>query len=516
MALRSHAPASAVRASTARGSIVVVSNRLPVVLERDPRGGWVLKAGSGGLVTALQPVLRRDGGTWIGWPGVDVDGSGEVQEILDGRYEGRGYGVRAIGLSKQEQEDFYLGFSNQVVWPLFHGFPERCNFHPRFWDAYRTVNRKFARGVAEVLDGRELIWVQDYHLMGVADALRGMKVRQPIAFFLHTPFPALDVFRKLPWRLVLLRSLLRHDLIGFQTDRDREKFVHTLRCLVPDVEIEADGGLPTVRTDSRSVKLGVYPISIDADEFAEAAAKERVRQEARRIRQELVAHSGRDPDSHVGVLGVDRLDYTKGLTRKLRAFQQALRRHPELRGNVTLTQLVVPSREGIPEYDALKARIDGLVGEICGEFTDGGWSPIRYEYGRWSRSRLLAHYRAARVALVTPLQDGMNLVAKEFCAASIDDDGVLVLSEHAGAAAQLHADALLVNPYDLDQLTSAIHRSCTMDPAERWARMRRMREGIRRQDIHWWAESFLRDAQARGGRTPGRRIPRPSRFPEVR
>jgi len=252
------------------------------------------------------------------------------------------------------------------------------------------------------------------------------------------------------------------------------------------------------------VGLGVFPISIDVDKFAGASEGEPARIMAKPITKELTSARA-DAGSHVVILGVERLEYTKGLIQKPRAFRQTLRRHPERQGNVTLVQLVAPSREEIQGHASLKNQIDRLVGEISGEFNRVGWSPIRYDYGRWNRNELVAHYRAARVALVKPLQDGMNLVAKESCAASTDDDGVLILSEHAGAAAQLHADALLVKPYDEDQFASAIHRACTMGPGERKARMRRMGEAIRRQDIHWWAESILGSIRDGAGRSASRR-----------
>ncbi|TVP45625.1 MAG: trehalose-6-phosphate synthase [Gemmatimonadales bacterium] len=488
--------------------MVVVSNRLPVVLTPVDEEGWTVEPGAGGLVTALEPVLQRIAGTWVGWPGVDVRQVEEVQELLDRGSGDRGFEVRAIGLSPEEEERFYLGFANQVIWPLFHGFPERCRFQEEFWDCYLDVNGRFADGIVDELEGEDLIWVHDYHLMGVAKALRERGVRQPICFFLHTPMPTLDVFRKLPWRLALLESLLEHDLVGFHTERDRENFLHAVRCLLPDEAVEREGSLVRVGDGSRTARVGVFPISIDAREFAETAATEGVRLHALRLRQALPGFVDEDPDSHLMLLGVDRLDYTKGLPQKLRAYQTMLRRHPEMLGRVTLVQLVVPSREDIPLYEALKDEVDQLVGEISGEFSQENWSPIRYEYGQWAREKLLAHYRAARVALVTPLQDGMNLVSKEFCASSVDGDGVLVLSEHAGSASQLHSGAILVNPYHEEELAEAMHRACTMGAAERKRRMSKLRQIVASQDIHWWTDSFLKAARGDRSRRE-RRWPRP-------
>jgi trehalose 6-phosphate synthase/phosphatase len=492
--------------------MVVVSNRLPVVLTRDARKKWRIEPGSGGLVTALEPVLRRIQGTWVGWPGVSLGHISEVQELLDQDAEDRGYAVRTVGLSPEEEERFYLGFANQVIWPLFHGFPARCRFQEEFWDCYLDVNRRFADGIVDQVRGGEVIWVHDYHLMGVASHLRTRSVREPICFFLHTPMPPLEVFRKLPWRLPLLESLLDHDLLGFQTERDTENFLHAVRSLLPAHEVEREGNLVRIDHARAATRVGAFPISIDVREFADTAASEAVRIHAVRLRQALPGFDEADPDSHLMLLGVDRLDYTKGLPQKLQAYRAVLRRHDELRGRVTLVQLVVPSREDIPLYEALKEEIDQLVGEISGEFSHEGWSPIRYEYGQWDREALLAHYRAARIALVTPLQDGMNLVAKEYCAANVDEDGVLVLSEHAGAASQLHPHVILVNPYHVEELATAIHAACVMGAEERKARMSRLRELVSEQDIHWWTDSFLRAAV---GDRPGseRRWPRPPTLP---
>jgi trehalose 6-phosphate synthase/phosphatase len=490
--------------------LVVVSNRLPVVLQQRAGGDWNLERGSGGLVTALQPVLKGSSGLWLGWPGVEDGDWEEVDSLLRKESEGLGYDLRGVGLSADEEEDFYLGFSNQVVWPLFHDFQGRCNFRPRFWRAYTEVNRKFAEALA--LEAREgdFVWIHDYHLMGVAEAARREGVRLPTGFFLHIPFPPLDLFLKLPWRFPILRSLLHYDLVGFQTARDRDNFLHAVRCLVPGVELQERGRLTSVAVGSGTVSVGVFPISIDVEEFGGVAKTEAV---TRRAETLLAAHRTPGPDGPeptIVLLGVDRLDYSKGIPHKLRGFRLALRNYPELRGRVTLVQLVVPSREDIPEYHEMKEEIDRLVGETVGEFTRPGWSPIHYRYGRWDRPELVAHYRMARIALVTPLKDGMNLVAKEYCMASPNADGVLILSEHAGATAQLQNDALLVNPYDVEDVARTIHRAYHLSGTERRARMRRLQEGIRRQDIHWWVRSFLHAARGTDGGEedlPGRYVP---------
>jgi trehalose 6-phosphate synthase/phosphatase len=463
--------------------LVMVSNRLPVVLSQARGGDWRMERGSGGLVTALEPALRRSEGLWIGWPGVDESELAEVEPVLERESEQLGYRVSGIGLTEQEQEDFYRGFSNQVIWPLFHDFQTQCNFDPDFWAAYRSVNRKFAAGVEREAGPKDFVWVHDYHLMGLGEELRAGGIRRDSGFFLHIPFPPLDLFLKLPWRFEILRSLLHFDLIGFQTMRDTENFLHAIRSLLPGVRLVTEGRITSGRIGTRTVRIGAFPISIDFDEFASTAAEPQVEARSRELLEPY-----RD---RIMLLGVDRLDYSKGIPHKLQGFRLALREYPELQERVTLVQLVVPSREDIPQYDEMKREIERLVGEISGEFTRPGWLPIHYQYGRWDREELIAHYRAARVALVTPLKDGMNLVAKEYCASNLDEEGVLVLSEHAGATAQLAEGALLVNPYDVEDVARTIHRACEMEEDERRRRMKKLRARIREEDIHWWVRTFL-------------------------
>jgi trehalose 6-phosphate synthase/phosphatase len=467
--------------------MIVVSNRLPLVLSQEAEGEWHLDRGSGGLVTAMEPVLKDHGGVWIGWPGVDQEEMPEVDALLQRESEKLGYRVRGVGLSPRERDDFYLGFANQVIWPLFHDFQSQCNFDPSFRDAYREVNRRFAEVVAREADVGDFIWAHDYHLMALAEELRAKGVEARMGFFLHIPFPPADFFVKLPWRFGLLRSLLQYDLIGFQTARDRKNFLQCLATLMPDAGVEGEGRVVRVRPDDRTVRVGIFPISIDVDEFTEVASSEAVSERVARIWAEF-------PSRQI-ILGVDRLDYSKGIPHKLEGYRLALARYPELQEKVSLVQLVVPSREDIREYDAMRREIERLVGRISGEFTRPGWVPIHYQYGRWDRPELIAHYRAAHVALVTPLKDGMNLVAKEFCTCSLEGNGVLILSEHAGSTAQLQHDAILVNPYDVEGVAEAIHRACTMPVEERRARMQRMRKKIREEDIFWWVDSFRRAAR---------------------
>lgn len=473
-----------------RAGLIVASNRLPFVLTRGEDGRLKSVPGSGGLVTALVPVLRDRGGTWVGWPGI-AGYREDLQAHLAEATEKSGYRLKPVLMSEEERHKFYHGFANEIVWPLFHDLPTFCNFlDPSYWRAYLNVNRKFAQVIAEDSRREDFIWVQDYHLMTVAMELRKLDVASRIGFFLHIPFPPLDIYVKLPWRFQLLRALLDYDVIGLQTLRDRRNFIQCVRTLIPDVEITGKGSVLTVKIPGREVRVGVFPISIDYNTHVKHAAAEPVHAEVERLRAAL-------PNRQL-LLGVDRLDYTKGIPHRLAAFRHALTRYPELHEKVTLIQVVVPSREDIPRYHELKVEIEHLVGEINGQFTrPGGWVPIHYVFRRLTRVELLAYYRAAQIALVTPLKDGMNLVAKEYCTCSLEEDCVLILSEFAGAAAQLQRGALLVNPYDVEGVADAIYRAYSMPLEERRLRMRRLRRSIRRNDIFWWANSFLKAAIAR-------------------
>lgn len=462
--------------------IVVVSNRLPLVIERD-EGGLSARPGAGGLVTAMTPILRKRGGLWIGWAGpVEPDEPG-IPDMLGEYSAQQGYEVAPVFLTDAEQEGFYQGFSNEIIWPLFHDLQTRCNFDPDYWTSYLSVQKKFSAVVRSRLHESDFIWVQDYHLIGLGAQLRADGVRQRLGFFLHIPFPAPDIFSKLPWRRETLEALLRYDTVGFQTPRDRENFTDCVKRYMPGVRCRRRGALLVMEHPRGSTFVGVFPIGIDFREFAEMAASGHVSERVRTLRREL-------PEGQV-ILSVDRLDYTKGVPYRLHALRLALQRYPELHRNVTLFQLIVPSRSDVGEYQALKAEIEQLVAQVNGEFTEPGWVPIHYVYNSVDRDELVSYYRVADAALITPLNDGMNLVAKEYVACQIDGDGVLILSEFAGAAEQLRRDAILVNPYDYEGVAEAIRNVATMALEERRVRMRRLRASVRRQDVFWWLKRFL-------------------------
>ncbi|MCE5254218.1 MAG: trehalose-6-phosphate synthase [Actinomycetia bacterium] len=465
--------------------LIVVSNRLPYVLESHARDKWTLRPGSGGLVTALLPVLRDRGGIWIGWSGTTEEVPG-IDEIFRGASREAGYVLKPVSLTQEEVDRYYHGYSNESVWPLFHDLQSRCDFEPEYWHTYVKVNRRFADALAEDCGPDDFVWVHDYQLMDVAHHVRERGDSADLAFFLHIPFPAPDIFMKLPERNAVLTSLLAYDLVGFQTQRDRRNFIQCVRTLVKHARVRVEGHLHVVRIGEREMRVGNFPIGIDADAFARSAIAPEVEERLRSVR---ASYAGRQI-----VLGLDRLDYTKGIPQRLRAFADLLERFPEVRGRIHLVQVVVPSREGIPEYDALRVEIERLVGGINGRYAELGWVPIHYLYRSLSQTELLAFYRSADIALITPLKDGMNLVAKEFCASNVEENSVLILSQFAGAAAQLGQAALVVNPYDVEETADAIYNAFCMNQGERRYRMRTLRRNVRTQNVFWWVDSFMRAA----------------------
>jgi trehalose 6-phosphate synthase/phosphatase len=465
--------------------LIVVSNRLPYVLERQEDSEWTLQPGSGGLVTALLPVLRNRGGIWIGWPG-STEESPEIRDIFRKTSRQAGYLLEPVPLTSEEVDAYYYGYSNSTIWPLFHDLQSQAMFDPAYWRAYDHVNRKFAAAVLSVCRPDDFVWVHDYQLMDVARHVQNTICLANLAFFLHIPFPSPDIYMKLPERQTLLDSLMCYDLLGFQTLRDRRNFVQCVRTLIKNARVRVEGNLHVIRTEDREFRVGSFPIGIDSTSMASRAASPEVQDRLRIVRH-------RFEDRQI-VLGLDRLDYTKGIPHRLRAFADLLERYPEVRGKISLFQVVVPSRVGIREYDELKQEIERLVGEINGRYSEVGWVPVHYFFRSLDQTELLAFYRVASIALVTPLKDGMNLVAKEFAACSLEEDSVLILSQFAGAAAQLGRAALTINPYDIEATADAIYAAFRMSPGERRYRMRRLRRNVRDQNVFWWVDSFMRAA----------------------
>jgi len=487
MSQASTATAGRRRNSSAKGRLVVASNRLPVVLRQNSEGRWEASPGAGGLVSAMTPVLRHRGGTWVGWPGIPSEESADLTTALRGVSEEGGFTFRPVALSAREVDGFYLGFANEIIWPLFHDMPTRSNYDPEFWSCYQSANQQFADTLADTCEKGDYLWVHDYHLMSTGAMLKASGYQGDIGFFLHIPFPADEIFVQLPWRRQVLRDLAAYDLIGFQTHRDRRNFLACMKMLFPGTQVVGKGHVVSVRiplgNDWRRLRAGVFPISIDYRALAQRARSDAVTEYCDRIRSDLQGRSM--------VLGVDRLDYSKGIPHRLRAFRTLLRQHPEMHEKITLIQHVVPSRGTIPEYEKLRHEIDYLVSEINAEFTLSGWVPIHYVCRNLQIDELVAYYRAAKVMLVTSLKDGMNLVAKEFVASQVEGDGVLILSEFAGAAAQLQKGAMLVNPHDVEGVAEAVMAAVHMDMEERRARLQKLRRAVREFDIFRWVDAFL-------------------------
>ena len=471
VSLVSNLPGAEAKPAHFQGRVVVVSNRLPFTIARTA-GGLDRTASAGGLVSALAPVLRSRGGTWVGWPGIDLKPH-EVLPLGDDPYD-----VKTLRLDEREIAHYVHGFSNRTLWPLMHSLPARARFERVDFRVYREVNERFAElAVAAVVDDEDLIWIQDYHLMLAPEFVRRRSPRARMAFFHHVPFPPYDIFRLLPWDRELLRGLLACDLIGFHVKGYADNF---LDCVEKRLGSRVDRDAMIVEHGKRSVQIGVFPIGIDFDDFAKRAE---------------AAPPGSRLDGERIVLGLDRLDYTKGIPERIRSFERLLELHPEHRGTITLLQLAVPSRSQVAEYRELKREIDELVGRVNGRFATARWSPIRYLFRSINSEELASLYRDADAALVTPLRDGMNLVAKEFVASQVDDPGVLILSRMAGAAETMR-EALLVNPYDIDENAEAIHRALTMDEHERSSRMAALRRREARDDVTNWVSNFL-EATAR-------------------
>jgi alpha,alpha-trehalose-phosphate synthase [UDP-forming] len=484
---------------------VVAACRLPVDRVVDGHGGeaeW--RPSPGGLVSALEPVMREAGGAWVGWPG----GTGEGP----GPFDVAGLHLVGVGLSAEDVSDYYEGFCNATLWPLYHDVIAPPEFRRPWWDAYVRVNRRFARAAAEQAAAGATVWVNDYQLQLVPQMLREQRSDLRIGVFIHIPFPGYEIFAQLPWRRQIVAGLLGADLIGFQRDGDATNFRRACRraaglstsgslVRVPAEEQApadtagagrpAGGRAARPLPASRQVRTATFPISIDSAGFAQIAGREEVRERANGLRKALG-----EPD--VVLLGIDRLDYTKGILHRLTAFGELL---SEARFGSLRTALVLvasPSRERVEQYRLLREEVEGAVSRINGEHAELGSPPIHYLHQTYLAEEMAAMYLAADVMLVTSLRDGINLVAKEYVACRADDTGALVLSEFTGAADEL-SGAFLVNPHDIEGMKDAIVRAATVPPAEARRRMRAMRRRVREFDVSHWAASFLGALQRTAG-----------------
>ncbi len=442
---------------------------------------------AGGLTSALDPMMRNCDGTWVAWGRGDADfevcdSGGKIRVPEDGDKQ---YDLKRIELTEDEKEGFYYGFSNEVLWPISHSLPERTTlsdfkYTKENWKIYRRVNKKYADAVMEEISGDdELIWIHDYHLTLLAKMIKEEYPDADIALFWHIPWPSWETFGTLPWRNEIMDGLLANDFIGVHTDTIKENFLYCARRL--GASVDEKGG--KIHWNDDVTQVNSVPIGIDYQMFNSMAQKESNRKEAENLREKFRTDKI--------ILSVDRLDYTKGIPQRLDAFELFLEEYPEFREEVTLVQRIPPSRSNVKEYQSTLERINKMVGEINGKYEKVGWSPVK-SFHRYlpQQEMLIPYYLSADVALVTPLNDGMNLVSKEYVACS--DDGVLILSEFAGAKEKLD-EAILVNPWNTEEVAEAIKKALTMPEAERKERLKSMKEKVKQKNLEWWRKRFIND-----------------------
>ncbi|MDT9597433.1 alpha,alpha-trehalose-phosphate synthase (UDP-forming) [Sphingosinicella rhizophila] len=461
--------------------LIVISNR--VSGQRNP-------AAQGGLSVALAAALREYRGLWFGW-------SGNQTEHFTGHIDLQrhdGVTTATIDLEEQDVDEYYNGYANRTLWPLFHYRIDLAEYDRSFGSGYERVNERFAETVTPLIEPDDLVWVHDYHLIPLGSQLRERGITNRIGFFLHIPWPPSRLLVSLPFHKRLVRSLLAYDLIGFQTEEWLDSFRHYIERELGG-HVDPDG---TVHVDGRTVKAAAFPIGIDYKEFQEAAGSEVAREACLRLRKSAGG-------KHV-VIGVDRLDYSKGLEERFAGYRRFLEEHGDRRGDIFLLQIAPPSRGEVHTYEAIREHLDELSGRINGDFADVDWVPIRYVNQGYPREELAGFYRASEIALITPLRDGMNLVAKEYIAAQDPDNpGVLILSRFAGAALQLE-DALLVNPYSKDEISDALHRALEMPRDERIRRWEAMIRSVREDDVVKWRHQFVAELEGCAATSKGPNI----------
>jgi trehalose 6-phosphate synthase len=448
--------------------LVVVSNRIA--------GGSQNGQTSGGLAVGIEAALRASGGVWFGWSG-EVTESAEAKPTL---HRSGAVTYAKLDLQKQDYDEYYTGFANRVLWPLFHFRPDLVDFRRDDYAGYKRVNRRFAQELARLLQPDDIVWVHDYHLMMLGHELRQLGINLPCGFFLHTPFPPGELFRTLPPHAELMRAMASYDLVGFQTDADADGY---LSSLAHDRQSRVGIERGIVRAHGREQRVAVFPIGIDVDDIATMAAQSVGSKYRQRLHESL--------RNRALMVGVDRLDYSKGLLQRFIAFERLFELFPETRGRLTFLQIAPPTRSDVPEYLQIRRTLEEETGHINGRFAEFDWTPLRYLNKSFNRRTLMGFLRAADIGMVTPLRDGMNLVAKEYVAAQDPaDPGVLVLSSFAGAANELDA-ALQVNPLDVDAVAEALNQALAMPLEERRERHAAMMAVLRRNDITAWRENFV-------------------------
>jgi trehalose 6-phosphate synthase/phosphatase len=452
---------------------IIVSNRLPVKVTKEA-GHLNFQASEGGLATGLGSIYKQGDNLWIGWPGLLINQGIERINVTE---KLKGENMHPIFLTQEEIKNYYEGFSNETLWPIFHYFSQYSEYNDTFWDYYVKVNKKFCDEVVAFVEAGDTLWIHDYQLLLLPEMVRSKFPDLSIGFFLHIPFPSYEIFRLLPWRRKLLNGMLGSDLVGFHTYDDMRHFLSSVSRL-------AGFGYSTgqVNKPDRKVMVDSFPMGIDYKKYAEAAAAPETIEREVRYRTSL-------GDQQL-VLSIDRLDYSKGLPQRLKAFERFLHQYPEFKEKVSLVMLVVPSRDRVPKYQELKEEVDLLVGRINGQFGRINWTPVHYFYRSLPLEALSGFYRMAHVALVTPMRDGMNLVCKEFIASKLNKKGVLILSEMCGASKEL-SEAILINPNDINAIVDALYRALTMPEEEQIAHIDVMQKSLQRYNIHHWVNMFM-------------------------
>ena len=454
------------------GKTIIISNRLPVKIEQE-NNELVYKASEGGLATGLNSVFKQGNNLWVGWPGLAIEKSQE-QEVDSNLIKQH---MKPVFLSSEEIEDFYEGFSNETLWPNFHYFNQYTVYKEELWLAYQRVNQKFAEILSEELEDDDTVWIHDYQLLLLPQLIRAISPNATIGFFLHIPFPSYESFRLLPWRRALLNGMLGADFLGFHTYDDMRHFLSSVNRLAG---LGNSNG--TIKVKNRLIKADALPMGIDYEKYAASAQDPETLAREARYRKSI--------GTVKLILSIDRLDYSKGITQRLRAFELFLSKYPYFKEKVSLFMVVVPSRDSVSKYKQLKEEIDLLVGRINGQFSKLNWTPIHYFYRSFPLPALSAFYRISDVALVSPMRDGMNLVCKEYVASRLDKKGVLILSEMAGASKEL-SDAIIVNPNDIHQLVEAMHKALTMPEELQIESMNSMQKSLKRYNIHAWVKLFM-------------------------
>ena len=456
--------------------LLIVSNRLPVTIQKK-KGKLYFTQSVGGLATGLGSFYKSFNSKWVGWCGITSEKIGmDEKKTIETRLE-KEFSSYPVFLSKREIELYYSEICNKTLWPLLHGFTQYATYDRKSWKAYEKVNEIFGNCVLEIVEPEDMIWVHDYHLMLLPSILRKKYQKITIGFFLHTPFPSPDVFRLLPWREKILHGLLKADLLGFHTYNYVQNFLMTVRRL-----LGLNHTLGKIIDGNHLAKVDSFPIGIDYPLFADAENRPKVQANMKKLSMRL----GKTKK----ILSIDRLDYTKGVLHRLKGFDLFLNSYPEYKRKVTLVLVAVPSRTKVQHYQALKRNVDELVGKINGDHGKVGWTPIQYLYHSLPFHSLLALYRISDVAMVTPLADGMNLIAKEYIATKTDGEGVLVLSEMAGAVEEL-GEAIIVNPNSIEEIAEALKKALSMPEDEQIRRNRTMQERLRNYDIKVWAHDFM-------------------------